>query len=148
MTPSSVKISTVLLRVGMKEPPNVRLRGGRDGGQIDPPTHPSGTVARDISDRKRVERLLIQSEKLAATGRMAAIIAHEINNPLESLMNLVFLARQKSSEGGEVHGYLLTSEGELERVSHIARQTLGFYRDTGAPIDVHLHERFVATLAF
>ena len=63
-------------------------------------------------------------------------------------MNLVFLARQKSSEGGEVHGYLLTSEGELERVSHIARQTLGFYRDTGAPIDVHLHERFVATLAF
>jgi PAS domain S-box-containing protein len=97
-------------------------------------------VARDISDRKRVERLLIQSEKLAATGRMAATIAHEINNPLESLMNLVFLARQKSSEGGEVHGYLLTAEGELERVSHIARQTLGFYRDTGAPTDVYLHE--------
>ena len=51
-------------------------------------------IARDISDRKRVEKLLLQSEKLAATGRMAAAIAHEINNPLESVMNLIFLARQ------------------------------------------------------
>jgi PAS domain S-box-containing protein len=53
-------------------------------------------IARDISNRKRVERLLVQSEKLAATGRMAATIAHEINNPLESLVNLIFLARQDS----------------------------------------------------
>src|SRR5271170_6115865 len=51
-------------------------------------------IARDISDRKRIERMLLQSEKLAATGRMAATIAHEINNPLESVMNLIFLARQ------------------------------------------------------
>ena len=51
-------------------------------------------IARDISDRKKIERMLIQSEKLAATGRMAATIAHEINNPLESVMNLIFLARQ------------------------------------------------------
>src|ERR1700760_481540 len=82
-------------------------------------------IARDISDRKRIERLLVQSEKLAATGRMAAAIAHEINNPLESLMNLIFLARQNSSTGGKAHRYLLTAEEELERVSHIARQTLG-----------------------
>ena len=97
-------------------------------------------IARDISDRKRIERLLIQSEKLAATGRMAAAIAHEINNPLESLMNLVYLARHNTPESSKAYEFLTTAEQELERVSHIARQTLGFYRDTGHPIDVHIHD--------
>ena len=46
-------------------------------------------IVRDISDRKRMEQVLIQAEKLAVTGRMAAAVAHEINNPLESLMNLI-----------------------------------------------------------
>jgi len=96
-------------------------------------------IARDISDRKRIERLLVQSEKLAATGRMAAALAHEINNPLESVINLVFLARQDTQAKGKAHTYLLTAEEELERVSHIARQALGYYRDTGAPIEVYLH---------
>src|ERR1700733_3776714 len=97
-------------------------------------------IARDISDRKKIERMLIQSEKLAATGRMAATIAHEINNPLESVMNLIFLARQHSAESGKAHQYLLTAEEELERVSHIARQTLGYYKDTGSPTGVYLHD--------
>jgi PAS domain S-box-containing protein len=97
-------------------------------------------IARDISDKKRVEQLLIQSEKLAATGRMAAAIAHEINNPLESLINVIFLARQHSPSDSRVHQLLLTAEQELERVSHIARQTLGYYKDTGAPTNVHVHE--------
>jgi PAS domain S-box-containing protein len=97
-------------------------------------------IARDISNRKRVERLLVQSEKLAATGRMAATIAHEINNPLESLVNLIYLARKESEPDAQVHDYLLTAENELERVSHIARQTLGFYRDTGSPTEVYLHQ--------
>jgi PAS domain S-box-containing protein len=97
-------------------------------------------IARDISDRKRMERLLVQSEKLAATGRMAAAIAHEINNPLEALVNLIFLARQSIPADGKAHDYLVTAEGELERVSHIARQTLGYYRDTGSPAEVYLHD--------
>ena len=97
-------------------------------------------IARDISDKKRVEQLLIQSEKLAATGRMAAAIAHEINNPLESLINVIFLARQHSAPDSRVAQLLLTAEQELERVSHIARQTLGYYKDTGAPVSVHIHE--------
>ena len=97
-------------------------------------------IARDISDRKRVEQLLIQSEKLAATGRMAAAIAHEINNPLESLINVIFLARQHSAPDSRVTQLLLTAEQALERVSHIARQTLGYYKDTGAPSTVHIHE--------
>jgi PAS domain S-box-containing protein len=96
-------------------------------------------IARDISDRKRIERLLLESEKLAATGRMAAAIAHEINNPLESLMNLIFLARQNAPEDGKAVRYLATAEQELERVSHIARQTLGYYRDDGRPMELHLH---------
>lgn len=97
-------------------------------------------IARDISDRKRIERLLIQSEKLAATGRMAATIAHEINNPLESIINLIFLARHHSPADGNVSEYLRTAEEELERVSHIARQALGYYRDTTSPTPVHLHD--------
>jgi len=97
-------------------------------------------IARDISDRKRIERLLVQSEKLAATGRMAAAIAHEINNPLESVMNLIYLARQNSSAGSKAQRYLVTAEEELERVSHIARQTLGYYRDTGSPAEIHIHD--------
>ena len=96
-------------------------------------------IARNISDRKRVENLVIQSEKLAATGRMAATIAHEINNPLESIVNLIFLAREESAVNGKAYRYLLTAEEELERVSHLARQTLGYYRDTGSPVEVHLH---------
>ncbi|HEV2275434.1 MAG TPA: PAS domain S-box protein [Acidobacteriaceae bacterium] len=95
-------------------------------------------IARDISGRKQVERLLVQSEKLAATGRMAASIAHEINNPLESLMNLVYLARRSSSANDKAYGYLLTAEKEIERVSHIARQTLGYYRESRAAVDLHL----------
>jgi PAS domain S-box-containing protein len=97
-------------------------------------------IVRDVSDRRRIERLLMQSEKLSATGRMAASIAHEINNPLESLMNLIYLARQTAEPGSPAHGYLRTAEGELERVSHLARQTLGYYRDTNAPTEVLLPE--------
>ena len=113
---------------------------------ISPIRNEAGTVigaskiARDISDRKQVERQVLQAEKLAATGRMAAAIAHEINNPLESLMNLIYLARAGSSAESMVHELLLTAEGELERVAHIARQTLGYYKDTGSPIEIHLHD--------
>jgi PAS domain S-box-containing protein len=97
-------------------------------------------IARDISDRKRIERLLIQSEKFAATGRMAAAIAHEINNPLESVINLIYLARQHVSAEGKAQSFLLTAEQEVERVSHLARQTLGYYRDTGSATEIYLHD--------
>lgn len=96
-------------------------------------------TARDISERKKMEQLLIQSEKLAATGRMAATIAHEINNPLESVMNLVYLAR-KSGSIGKTHNYLEIAEKELVRVAHIVRQTLGYYRETTAPVKVDFRE--------
>ena len=103
-------------------------------------------IARDISDRRRIERLLLQSEKLNATGRMAASIAHEINNPLESLINLIYLARLSTGSDSKTRGYLVTAEEELARVSHLARQTLGYYRDTTAPTQVRVHELIQNTL--
>jgi signal transduction histidine kinase len=96
-------------------------------------------IARDISGRKTMETLVIQADKLATMGRMAATIAHEVNNPLESVLNLIFLARTNNGTP-EAAAYLLTAEAEIARVSHIARQTLGYYRDLGAPVGVFLHE--------
>jgi PAS domain S-box-containing protein len=109
--------------------------GDESGGVIG-----ASKIARDISDRKRMERLLLQSEKIAATGRMAAAVAHEINNPLEAVMNLIYLARHNSPASGKAHQHLKTAEEELERVSHIARQTLGYYRDTGSPSELFFHD--------
>jgi PAS domain S-box-containing protein len=85
-------------------------------------------ILRDISHSKRLEQSLLRAEKLAATGRMAATIAHEINNPLEAVMNLLYLLRPMIA-GEEGLGYLAAAESELERVSHIAKQTLGYYRE-------------------
>jgi PAS domain S-box-containing protein len=107
----------------------------------------SSKIARDISARKQMEQSLIQSEKLAAAGRMAATAAHEINNPLEAVLNLIFLARATCVRESETYGYLETAEKELERVSHIARQTLGFYRDTGTPTKVAVDELLKNVLA-
>jgi signal transduction histidine kinase len=97
-------------------------------------------IARDISDRKKVERMAIEADKIATTGRMAAAIAHEINNPLASVLNLIFLVRQGGLSKEDTQNCLATAESELERVSHIARQTLGYYRDTGSPSEVHLRD--------
>ena len=85
-------------------------------------------ILRDISIAKRLEQSFLQAEKLAATGRMAATIAHEINNPLEAVMNLLYLIRPTIS-GDQGRAYLASAESELQRVSHIAKQTLGYYRE-------------------
>jgi len=85
-------------------------------------------ILRDVSNRKRLEQSLLQAEKIAATGRMAATIAHEINNPLEAIMNLLFLLRSKIADEEGID-YLAKAEAELGRVSHIAKQTLGYYRE-------------------
>lgn len=96
-------------------------------------------ILRDVSDRKRAERSLIQAEKIAATGRMAATIAHEVNNPLEAVMNLLYLLRSSITDE-EGMNYLSTAEGELERVSHIAKQTLGYYREHASASAASLSE--------
>jgi signal transduction histidine kinase len=85
-------------------------------------------ILRDISGRRRIEQSLLQAEKIAATGRMAATIAHEINNPLEAVMNLLYLLRPRITDPEGIN-YLSSAEDELGRVSHIAKQTLGYYRE-------------------
>jgi PAS domain S-box-containing protein len=96
-------------------------------------------ILRDISSRKRIEQSLLQAEKIAATGRMAATIAHEINNPLEAVVNLLYLLREKITDD-EGLNYLATAEEEIGRVSHIAKQTLGYYRENAAASPASLSE--------
>jgi PAS domain S-box-containing protein len=85
----------------------------------------------DITEQRRAEEALRESEKLAATGRLAASIAHEINNPLEALANLLYLAKRQPERSGT---FLVTAEQELDRIAEITRHTLGFYRDTSTPV--------------
>jgi PAS domain S-box-containing protein len=105
-------------------------------------------ILRDISDRKQLERSLIQAEKLAATGRMAASIAHEINNPLEALLNLIFLAKHNAHDPAEARTYLSAAESEIARISHIAKQTLGYYREQSGPTCIPLSNLVRETLKF
>jgi PAS domain S-box-containing protein len=108
----------------------------------------SGVIALgvDVTERRRAEQALLQGEKLAAVGRLASSIAHEINNPLESVTNLLYLAR-RSAELEAVHSYLDTAEQELRRVSNITNQTLRFYKQSTHPMAI-VGERLIAeTLA-
>jgi len=93
----------------------------------------------DITHRKLTEEALRKTEKLAAAGRLAATIAHEVNNPLEAVTNLIFLAHNEPDRA-ERNRLLDMAEKELQRVSHITRQTLGFYRDSGRATKVDLSE--------
>jgi PAS domain S-box-containing protein len=93
-------------------------------------------IARDISERKRAQMALIESEKLAATARMAATIAHEINNPLESVTNLAYLLSVDTSLSQTAHTYAELLLKEISRASDIARQTLSFYRDSSKPDEI------------
>jgi len=91
-------------------------------------------IAMDITARKQSEEALRNSEKLAATGRLAASIAHEINNPLAAVTNALYLLRTGFHLPAAPLDYVKTAEAELSRVVHITKQTLGFYREITAPV--------------
>jgi PAS domain S-box-containing protein len=95
-------------------------------------------IAIDITRQKLAEESLRKTEKLATAGRLAATIAHEINNPLASVTNLLYLLRSNASLDATGQEYLAVAEQELGRVTHISNQTLGFYRDTTAPVSLDL----------
>ena len=89
-------------------------------------------MAQEITERKLTEQVLFRTERLASMGRMAATIAHEINNPLEAVTNAVFLAQIAPDLPDSVRPHLENADTELKRIAHITRQTLGFYRDSTA----------------
>ena len=89
-------------------------------------------IGTDNSARKQAEEALLRSEMLASAGRMAASIAHEINNPLEAMINTLYLTRTVPNVPAEALAFLEIADGELMRIAHITRQTLGFYREFSA----------------
>ena len=94
------------------------------------------TAETEAAGRRRAEEALRRSEKFAATGRLAASIAHEINNPLEAISNAIYLARSCPPEEAPI--YLKVADEELARVAQITKRTLGFYRESATPAIVRL----------
>lgn len=94
-------------------------------------------IARDVTQQKRAERALRTTERLASVGRLAATVAHEINNPLAAVTNLVYLSKGRAVRE-DVREFLSGAEEELKRISLLTKQTLGFYRDTQGPTPMSL----------
>jgi PAS domain S-box-containing protein len=101
---------------------------------VTPQVRWAGIIVRDVTERTRAEEALRRTEKLAATGRLAASIAHEINNPLEAITNLLFLLRNFCGLGDPALQYVGMAEQEARRITEIAQQTLRFYRQSTLPI--------------
>ena len=95
-------------------------------------------VGRDITAQLRAEEALRETEKLAAMGRVASIIAHEINNPLAAITNIFYLLSEHPSLSPDARALAEMAEKELQRVSHITRQTLSFYRESKHPISIQI----------
>ncbi|MGB7134050.1 MAG: PAS domain S-box protein [Acidobacteriaceae bacterium] len=135
------------------------VRVSKSGERIDvsltisPVRDPEGNIVgaakilRDVTLKKRLEAALRTTERLAAVGRLAATVAHEINNPLEAVTNLIYLACQDPALSGSTRACLTAADEELQRVSHIARQTLGFYRDTSFPVRISVAQAIDEILA-
>jgi two-component system, NtrC family, sensor kinase len=103
-------------------------------------------VLTNITDRKLAEEYLRNAEKLAATGRLAQTIAHEINNPLEALTNLLYLASHTDEPEG-IHEYLRQATKELDRVAKITKQVLSFHRETKIPVELDVQDMVHSVLA-
>jgi signal transduction histidine kinase len=102
-------------------------------------------VEQELEQRARTEAALVKTERLATAGRLAATIAHEINNPLEAVTNLIYLAR--SAPARQARRYLEMVEEELSRIAHITKMTLGFYRESGALVPVGLADLVAEVLS-
>ncbi len=147
--PVAQELEDAVLRVFAVEEPvrNLELTGR--GGRVKGPwtwlvsaypvrTTPSqvrwaGVIVLDTSERRRAEEALRRTEKLAVTGRLAASIAHEINNPLEAITNVLFLLRNFCHLEEPALKYVAMAEHEAERITEITQQTLRFYRQSTLP---------------
>jgi PAS domain S-box-containing protein len=90
-------------------------------------------VFRDVTAERKAQEVMRKTEKLAAAARLSATVAHEINNPLAAVVNLIFIAKNMPDTSPAVVKHLTLAEQELDRVAHITRQTLAFYRESMAP---------------
>ena len=104
-------------------------------------------ISVDVTERRAATEALHQSEKLAAAGRMAATVAHELNNPLEAITNLLYLLESGNMVTAEGSALLKTAQDELARVAQMTKQTLGFYRDTSKPAAFRFSEVFDEALS-
>lgn len=95
---------------------------------------------------ERAAGLIRESQRLATLGRQASSIAHEINNPLEAISNLLFLAGNETGLPASARKFLIMAQAELERVVAISKQTLNFYREASAPLPVRLSTLVEETL--
>ncbi|HEX8924973.1 MAG TPA: ATP-binding protein [Terriglobales bacterium] len=94
----------------------------------------------DLTERKRAEQALANSEKLATVGRLAGTIAHEINNPLDAVGNLLYLLDTDPTVQDPAKRWVTMANEEIRRVSHITKQMLGFYRESTIPVPLKLSE--------
>jgi PAS domain S-box-containing protein len=127
----------------------ILLRRGGGELQIDDSGAPifdrSGDLAgvvmvfRDVTEQRRTQGALLASEKLAVTGRLAATLAHEIHNPLDSVVNLLYLMKNGATPE-ETREFLELASSELDRVTQISRAMLGMYRESKTPIEIDLKE--------
>ena len=108
---------------------------------VDPENPEAGRVLvlSDVTDRKLAEYALRTAEKIAATDKLAHAMAHEINNPLEALTNLLYLARTSDSKES-VQQFISHASSEVERIARITRQSLSFHRDTQHPLVLNVGE--------
>src|ERR1051325_4847911 len=104
-------------------------------------------VNMDVTERKQAEQALRQSERMAATGRLAATIAHELNNPLASVTNILFLLESQLSPYEESRALVRVAEQEVARMTRIVHQTLSFHRQSQIPVPVSLTELLDSVLA-
>ena len=88
----------------------------------------------DVTHHRKLQETLKMSERLAATGRLAHIIAHEINNPLEALSNLLYLLDQNAAGDAVNGGYIKQSIVQLERIGQITKQILLYHRESRKPV--------------
>jgi PAS domain S-box-containing protein len=125
------RVQTATQKMPQKVPQMLRwvsARGNCLRNESGAPVRFTGVVL-DITERKLAEQALLRTEKLAAVGRLASSIAHEINNPLESITNLLYLARL-AEDLDQSREYLASADAELRRVSAIASQTLRFHKQS------------------
>jgi PAS domain S-box-containing protein len=101
----------------------------------------------NIEARKEAELATRRAEKLAALGRLANSIAHEVNNPLEAVTNLLYLASTTEGLPSDARNWLGEADSELQRVAHITRQALGFYRESIAPENVSVNRLIESVIA-